>query len=251
MPSVRALQLVRETLMKEIEQRARKLRLTQLYVLTTKTACSRRRESPARNVICIDGCDPAYLDDAFERSLVEMKRRLPDTGETALARDVDLSVLVPPQEIVIVLDQLGGTVASWSLITSQVEPQISEMTRRIAFATSRASIGMTALTSRYASATFTKPTTVTHGSIAAGTIVGAGWLGELKAIAASHPDADTFPRCSRRIAVGTLSQPRNVMCHEDAARAAGAECREDFLEGGLGRLSREVGEGQIADRATA
>ena len=30
---------------------------------------------------------------AFERAFAEMKRRLPDTGETALARDVDLSVL--------------------------------------------------------------------------------------------------------------------------------------------------------------
>lgn len=36
---------------------------------------------------------PAAAPSAFERALVEMKRRPPDTGETALARDVDLSVL--------------------------------------------------------------------------------------------------------------------------------------------------------------
>src|SRR5512138_3303257 len=36
---------------------------------------------------------PAAASSAFERALVEMKRRAPDTGETALARDIDLSVL--------------------------------------------------------------------------------------------------------------------------------------------------------------
>jgi hypothetical protein len=36
---------------------------------------------------------PAAVPSAFDRALAEMNRRPPDTGETALARDVDLSVL--------------------------------------------------------------------------------------------------------------------------------------------------------------
>ena len=48
----------------------------------------RRYRSPSVRsaVICLDGCDPAYLEDAFERRLVPRLAELVESGTYAIGR---------------------------------------------------------------------------------------------------------------------------------------------------------------------